>query len=61
MKRTEQHLVMRDEVTQAPAHLHGVNFIYVERLGWVAELRNSMQWIDIDAGMDFYTKNEVFI
>ena len=53
MKRTE-HTVMRDEVTQAPADLQGVNFIYVERLSWAVELRNNMQWIDIGNGMDLF-------
>ena len=53
MKRTNL-TVMRDEAKNTPADLHKVNFIDVRRLGWVVRLNNVMQWIDVDAGKDFF-------
>ena len=53
MKRTNL-TVMRDEVVKTIADLHKVDFIHVRRLGWVVQLNNKMQWIDVDAGKDLF-------
>ena len=53
MKRTNL-TVMIDEVDKTRADLYKVKFIYVRRLGWVVQLNNEMQWIDVDAGKDIF-------